>query len=144
LKIKPTYNIGIDMEKALMNPGSIDDIILVEGDKITIPENSNIVTISGEVLFPNVVIYQPGKSLGYYISQAGGYTENSKRSRVYVVYMNGNVSRAAGAQFEPGCQIVVPKKRETRALSAAEIMSIGTSTASLATMVVSLINMIKK
>jgi len=140
---KPTYNIGIDMEKALANPGSIDDIILMEGDKITIPENSNVVSISGEVLYPNVVIYQPGKNLDYYISQAGGYTENSKRSRVYVIYMNGNVSRAGGAKFEPGCQIVVPKKRERREISATEIMSIGTSTASLATMVVSLINMFK-
>lgn len=143
LKFSESYNIGVDMEKALSNPGSLDDIILVEGDKIMIPENSNIVNISGEVLYPNVVVFQPGKGLDYYINQAGGYTQSSKRSRVYVVYMNGNVSRAAGAKLEPGCQIVVPKKREKNPVTLAEIMSISTSTASLATMVVSLVNQIR-
>ncbi|MCQ2183304.1 MAG: SLBB domain-containing protein [Bacteroidales bacterium] len=143
LMIESSYNIGVDMEKAIANPGSRDDIILMEGDRIHIPENVNVVNISGEVLYPNVVVFQPGKGLDYYINQAGGYTQSSKRNRVYVVYMNGNVSRAAGAKLEPGCQIVVPKKRERNPMTIAEVMSIGTSTASLATMVVSLINQIK-
>lgn len=144
LGFEATYAIGIDMEKAVMNPGSIDDIILVEGDRIFIPENTNVVRITGEVFYPNVVIYQPGKTLAYYIDQAGGYSDNAKRSRAYVVYSNGHVTKASAAKFEPGCQIIVPQKKEKKALSATEIMSIGTSTASLATMIVSLVNMLAK
>lgn len=139
-----SYNVGIDMEKALANPGSVDDVILEEGDRIFIPENTNVVSISGEILYPNVVVWQKGKNLNYYIKQAGGYTDDSKKGRTFVVYMNGTVDKGARAKIEPGCQIIVPKKKERQPLSTIEILSIGTSTASLATMIVSLVNMIAK
>lgn len=144
IDMRDHYTVGIDMTKAIGNPKSVDDIILEDGDRIIIPENTNTVTIGGEVMYPNVVVFQQGKSLDFYINMAGGYGERAKRSKTYVVYMNGNVSRAAGARIEPGCEIIVPRKPERKAMSATEVMSIGTSTASLATMIVSLVNMLSK
>ena len=144
IDMRDYYTVGIDMTKAIGNPKSVDDIILEDGDRIIIPENTNTVTIGGEVMYPNVVVFQQGKSLDFYINMAGGYGERAKRSKTYVVYMNGNVSRAAGARIEPGCEIVVPRKPERKAMSTTEIMSLGTSTASLATMIVSLVNMLSK
>ena len=144
MKISENYTVAVDFEKAIANPGSVYDIVLREGDVLSIPENVGTVAIKGEVLFPNTVAYVEGKPLNYYITQAGGFNNDAKQSKVYVVYMNGSVDKGAGARIEPGCEVVVPKKPDRKAMSATEIMSIGTSTASLTTMVVSLVNMLKK
>ena len=144
MKVSENYTVAVDFEKAIANPGSVYDIVLREGDVLSIPENVGTVAIKGEVLFPNTVAYVEGKPLNYYITQAGGFNNDAKQSKVYVVYMNGSVDKGAGARIEPGCEVVVPKKPDRKAMSASEIMSIGTSTASLTTMVVSLVNMLKK
>ena len=77
------------MEKALANPGSTADIVLREGDVVSIPKNNNTVTINGAVMAPNTVSYMKGKDIDYYINQAGGYSENAKKSKKFIVYMNG-------------------------------------------------------
>lgn len=144
MKVSPLYTVAVDFEKAIANPGSVYDIVLREGDVLSIPENVGTVAIKGEVLFPNTVAYVEGKPLSYYITQAGGYNNDAKQSKVYVVYMNGSVDKGSGARIEPGCEVVVPRKPDRKAMSATEIMSIGTSTASLATMIVSMVNMLSK
>lgn len=142
--IPDTYVVAVDFEKALANPGSISDLTLRENDVISIPYDTGTVSIKGEVLYPNTVVFVKGKPLKYYINQSGGFNNEAKSSKVYVIYMNGSVNEGLGSSIEPGCEIIVPKKRETKPLSATEIMSLGTSTASLSTMVVSLVNMLKK
>lgn len=146
LDLGTTYNVGIELDKAMENPGSAEDIVLREGDRIVVPQYLNTVKINGEVMYPNTVSYLDGKKLKYYIGQSGGYTSNAKKSQAYIIYMNGTVARAKGSGknlIQPGCEIVIPAKPERRGLSLPEILSIGTSTASLATMIATIANLIK-
>ena len=146
LELSDTYSVGIELDKALAHPGSDYDIVLREGDQLIVPEAISTVKINGAVLYPNTVAYQTGKKLKYYINQGGGYRSEAKRSKVYVVRMNGTVShvrRNNWKAIEPGCEIMVPTKSERNKLSIGEIMSIGTTAASMATMGATISNMIK-
>lgn len=141
--IGSTYYVGINLEKAVLNPGSEDDIELREGDRIIVPEYTPTVKITGEVMYPNTVGYIKGKKASYYVDQAGGYTDKSKKSRAYIIYMNGMVDKVSnGAKPKPGCEIVVPSKTVST-MSTAEKMSIGTGVASIATMIATLANILK-
>lgn len=138
-----TYYVGINLDKALEEPGSNYDIVLREGDRIIIPEYSNTVKISGDVMYPNTVAYRKGKGIGYYVDQAGGWGNRAKKSRTYIIYMNGTVARAGyKTKPEPGCEIIVPSKPKANKMTPAEIMTIGTGTASIATMIATIANIL--
>ena len=145
LKVEDTYTVGIDLEAALQNPGSAADIVLREGDEIVVPEYVSTVKISGAVMMDNTVAYTPGKSVKYYLSQAGGYSQNAKKSKKFIVYMNGQIAEVKGSgknQIEPGCEIIVPtKQRKPNAFN--NILGYASSFASLATMFATLTNLIK-
>ena len=146
LDLGSTYNVGIELDKALENPGSEIDVVLREGDRIVVPQYLNTVKINGEVMYPNTVSFIDGKKVKHYIEQSGGYTSNAKKSQAYIVYMNGTIARVKGRGkniVQPGCEIIVPAKPDRKGLSLPEIMSIGTSTASLATMIATIANLIK-
>ena len=144
LDLGPTYEVGIELDKALKNPGSDADIVLRTGDRIVVPEYSGTVKINGEVMYPNTVSYVEGKDLEYYINQAGGWSDNSKKSKTYIIYMNGTVAKADRKHKPmPGCEIVVPTKQRGHKLSTAELLAIGTSTASIATMIATIVNVLK-
>lgn len=139
------YYVGIDLEKAIANPGSDYDIVLREGDVIDIPEYNNTVRISGAVMYPNTVSYQEGKNLKHYIEQAGGYGFRAKKNKAYIVYMNGQVAKAkklSSSTIQPGCEIIVPTK-EKNEFKLQNILSIATTSASLATMIASIANILK-
>ena len=139
-----TYPVGIELEKALKNPGTDDDPILREGDRIVVPRYDGTVKINGEVLYPNTVYYKEGKNTDYYIDLAGGITSTGKKSKTVIIYMNGMVARADSKHKpRPGCQIVVPTKARRRGMSLPEILSIGSSTASIATMIATIANLSK-
>jgi protein involved in polysaccharide export with SLBB domain len=144
MDISTTYNIGIDLEKALNNPGSVQDLVMKPGDELIIPEQVSTVKISGDVLFPNTVIYQPGKKLKYYIAQSGGYGDRAKKSKAFIVYMNGTVAIASSknATIEPGCQIIVPSKGKS-GTDWTKILALSTSLGSIATMAASIATMFK-
>ena len=115
LAISETYTVGIDMAKALAHPGGDDDIVLREGDVIYIPEYINTVKISGSVMYPNTVSWHKIAKLQHYIDMAGGYGDMAKKRKAYVVYLNGTVARAKKSSsdlIQPGCEIIVPSKRE--------------------------------
>ena len=144
LDLGPSYEVGIELDKALKNPGSDADIVLRTGDRIVVPEYSGTVKINGEVMYPNTVSYVEGKDLEYYINQAGGWSDNSKKSKTYIIYMNGTVAKADRKHKPmPGCEIVVPTKQRGHKLSTAELLAIGTSTASIATMIATIVNVLK-
>ena len=146
LRLSDTYTVGIELDKALANPGSDYDVVLREGDYLYIPEYVSTVKITGEVQFPNTVTYIAGKSKSYYIDQAGGYGKMAKKRSAYVVHMNGTVTRIKrfkGGQIEPGCQIIVPSKKERKGMSIAEIVSLTTSAASIGTMAATIANLTK-
>ena len=138
------YPVGIEMDKALENPGSEDDPILREGDRIIVPRYDGTVKINGEVLYPNTVRFKEGKNAKYYIDLAGGTTSTAKESQTIIIYMNGMVAKADRKHKpRPGCQIVVPTKRKGRTMGLAEWLTIGSSTASIATMIATIANLIK-
>lgn len=146
LNLSETYTVGIDLEKALANPKSDFDLVLREGDVLYIPEYVNTVKISGSVMYPNAVVYQKGKNLKFYINQAGGYGNMAKKKKVYVVYMNGTVSRLKArnaSAIEPGCEIIVPSKAEKKHMAMAEILGISSTTATIAAMVATMANAFK-
>ena len=107
------YSVGIELDKALANPGSDYDVTLKEGDRLIVPEYNGTVKINGNVMYPNTVAYSDGKKYKWYVNQAGGFGSRAKKSRTFVVYQNGTVSKAKKARIEPGCEIIVPSKTTT-------------------------------
>lgn len=145
LDLSDYYTVGIDLEEALANPGSDADLVLRPNDRLIIPEYINTVRISGNVMYPNTVAYNPDMTVRDYVEMAGGYGFQSKKSRVYVVYMNGTVAKArknTRGVVEPGCEIVIPQKRQ-RDSNLTEILSIATTTSSIATMMATIANILK-
>ncbi len=138
------YYVGIHLDLALENPGSEYDMILREGDRILVPQYINTVKISGDVLYPNTVVYKKGKNTKYYVNQAGGFGSNAKKSHTYIVHMNGTVNQMGkGEKPTPGCEIIVPTKPKRDAAALQQYLAIGTSTASIATMLATIANLIK-
>ena len=139
LQLGDTYVVGIELDKAVQEPGSVYDMQLREGDQIFVPEYNATVKISGDVFFPNTVSYIEGKGYKYYVNQSGGFGHRAKKSKTFIVYQNGTVGVASkGAKPEPGCEIVVPSKKQRTPFNFASLLSMGTSLASLATMVIAL------
>ena len=146
IRVEDTFTVGIDLEKALSNPKSNADLVLREGDVISIPKNTNTVTINGAVMVPNTVSYIEGQKVDYYLNQAGGYSENAKKSKKFIVYMNGQVTKVKGSgkkQIEPGCEIIVPSKSKKRT-NMGNILGYATTFSTLGMMVASIANLIKK
>ena len=139
LQLGDTYTVGIQLDKALEQPGGDFDIVLREGDQLFVPEYNATVKISGDVFFPNTVSFTSGKNYKYYVDQAGGFGNRAKKSKTFIVYQNGTIGVASkGAKPEPGCEIIVPSKKRRNPLNLAGLVSVGTSLASLAAMVVAI------
>lgn len=146
MEIKDQYDIAINLEEAVANPGSYADVVLRENDKITVPKLNNTVKVSGAVLYPNTVGYNPKYSWKTYLSNAGGALQRAKVSKAYMVHMNGSVATKGSKGFEvrPGTEIVIPMKdKKDGGQSFAAIISVASSTASLAAMVVTILNQTK-
>ena len=146
IHVEDHFTVGIDLEKALANPGSTADIVLREGDVVFIPKSTNTVKINGAVMVPNTVSYIADKNIDYYLNQAGGYSDNAKKSKKFIVYMNGQVTKVKGSgkkQIEPGCEIIVPSRSKKRT-NVGEILGYATSFSSLGMMIASIANLIKK
>lgn len=144
LNIKEEYFVGIELDKAIANPGSSNDIILREGDRLEVPVYNNTVRVMGEVLSPNVVTYQHKKNYKYYVNESGGYTSMSRKNHAYVVYMNGHISRLKGnTEITPGSEIIVPKRLKAKP-TLPEVVSSVAGITSLATTIMSLALIFKK
>lgn len=137
------YSVGIELDKALLYPGSDYDVVMKDGDRIVVPEYNGTVKINGNVMYPNTVAYSSGKKYKWYVNQAGGFGNRSKKSRSFVVYQNGTVSKAKNAKIEPGCEIIVPSKTTTTGELLAQVGSVGTSMATILTLLLSVINLVK-
>lgn len=148
LELDNIYSVGIDLEKALAFPGSEADIVLREGDQLIIPELTNTVKINGAVMMPNTVSYNSRMTVKDYISQAGGYANGARKSKAFIIYMNGQVAEVRGSgksQVEPGCEIIVPIKDKTKAdkWNLQAILGIASSIGSLGLTAASVANILK-
>ena len=143
LAMETTYTVGIHLDEALNNPECDEDIELRDGDRLVVPRYNRTVRISGDILKPNVVAFKDKKDYKYYIEQAGGYGRRARKSHTYILYQNGTIAKASKGTIEPGCEIIVPTKGPRDNASLTQWLSIGTSAASLATMFVSIANMLK-
>lgn len=146
MNLDDTYPVALDLQEALNNPGGLQDIVLREGDVLTIPQYSNTVKISGEVAHPISMNYVKGKRLSYYINHAGGYANKARKKSVYAVYANGGVAKVkkrSSKAIQPGCEIVIPTKPEKAGMTTGEIMAITSGSASLASVIVALISILK-
>lgn len=133
LELSDTRSVGIYLDRALAEPGSEWDVVLRNGDRLIIPQFTNIVSTNGEVIYPNSITYREGAPLSYYINQSGGFTQRARKHRVFAVNMNGTVTRVRSSRdIEPGCEIVVPSRASRKGLSFAEMLSLGTMGVSLA------------
>ena len=144
LALEKTYSVGIHLDEALANPGSTQDIELMDGDRLIVPRFNHTVRISGSVNAPNTVAYEEGEGYKYYIRQAGGFAEQSKKSHAFIVYQNGTIAVAKKGKVEPGCEIVVPTKAPRDTSSLQQWLSVATTAASLGTMAASIANLIRK
>lgn len=138
--------IGIELSRILEKPHSDYDLILMEGDRLQVPKQLQTVRLSGALLYPVTVRFENNRSLRNYISHAGGFAEEARPSKAYVIYANGSVDRTKSFLFirnypkiEPGAEIVVPKKPEREKLSAQQAISISSAVASMALVLVTLI-----
>ena len=144
LATQTTYTVGIHLDEALANPGGDEDVELQDGDRLMIPRYNRTVKISGDILKPNTVAFKDKKNYKYYVEQAGGYGKRARKSHTYILYQNGTVAKASKGKIEPGCEIIVPTKGPRDPAALQRWLGVGTSFASLATMFVSIANMIKK
>ena len=143
LSLETTYSVGIHLDEALNNPGCDEDIELQDGDCLVIPRYNRTVKISGDILKPNTVAFKDKKSYKYYIEQAGGYGKRARKSHTYILYQNGTIAKASKGKIEPGCEVVVPTKGPKDPTAVNQWLGIGTSAASMATMFISIANMLK-
>lgn len=144
IMVSELYSVGLELDKALANPGSEYDMILRDGDEIIVPEFTSTVRTQGEVLYPNTVQFIKGKPVRYYVKQAGGFSPHAKRVKTYVVHMNGTVSVGMGAKVDAGAEIVVPNRPERNKLTTGEWLGIGTAAASISTMIATVVNLFRK
>lgn len=148
LKVDSVFSVGIDLQKAMAAPGSDADVVLREGDRLIIPEMVNTVKINGAVMMPNTVSFQKGKSVKYYINQAGGFSNNARKSKAFIIYMNGQVAKVGSSGknlIEPGCEIIVPVKDKEKAArwNLQSIIGLASSIGSLGLTAASVANILK-
>jgi protein involved in polysaccharide export with SLBB domain len=143
--------IGINLEKILKYPKSNEDLLLVEGDILRVPQQLQTVRLSGELLNPVTTRYLRNVTLRRYVAHAGGFTDNARKSKVFVVYANGSVNKTRNFIFfrvypkiEPGAEIVVPTKPERDGVSLQETLAISSSLSSIALVTISIINQLAK
>ena len=140
LEVDTLISVGIDLEQALIDPASDDNVVLREGDKLYIPTVDNTVKIDGGVMFPNTVAFDKGMRVKDYINQAGGFGNRARKTRAFAVNMNGTVTRIHSSKhITPGCTILVPAKPKRKRMSFSEILSLGTMTATLGTVIATLV-----
>ena len=143
LEMAETFTVGIHLDEALAHPGSTQDIELMDGDRLVVPRFNHTVRISGDVNAPNTVAYDEGEGYKYYIKQAGGFGDRAKKRNTYIIYLNGTMAMAKEGKIEPGCEVVVPSKAPRNQNSMAQWLGIGTSVASLGTMIASIAHLVK-
>lgn len=146
VKLKETEAVAINLDEILKNPGSENDILLEEGDILSVPKLFQTVRMRGDVVYPTTLRHESSRSFKHYINGAGGFERRANRKQTYVVYANGAVKRTKGflgirnyPPVEPGAEVIVPTKGPRVPLRLGEVVGITTGLATLG-LVISQIN----
>ncbi|RFM26675.1 SLBB domain-containing protein [Deminuibacter soli] len=137
--------IPLNLKHIVAHPGQDDDLMLQQGDELFVPKQDAQVHITGEVLSPTQLPYNPDYSMDDYIRAAGGYTDDARKKKTYILLANGKARTSHGFIFrsspkpEPGSEIIVPKSKTRRGLSTGEIVGFSGIIISLASVVVALL-----
>ena len=138
LQIDRFETVGINLEEILASPGSKFDLILQEGDVLSIPKQLETVRVRGEILYPLTIKYADELSFGDYISASGGTNDNARLAKSFVIYPNGTAAKTkrflwfkSYPKIEPGSEIVIPRRPERQRLSIQEILAITTTLSTL-------------
>lgn len=92
------------------------ETLLEDGDIIRVPERNNLVLVSGEVLFPNALVYDSRASATDYIDRAGGYTQGADEAKLIVLRQDGSIAEGKRAALQPGDEIMVLPKIQTKSV----------------------------
>jgi protein involved in polysaccharide export with SLBB domain len=138
VKIKQTEAVAINLEAIMNTPGSEQDLILEEGDIISVPKLLQTVRMRGSVVYPTTIRYESGKTLKHYINGAGGFERRANRKQTYVIYANGAVNRTRTFLMlrtypimEPGSEVIVPTKDPKIPIRLGELVGVTTGLATL-------------
>lgn len=139
--------MSVNLQKALTNPGSSDDIVLEEGDMITIPKTPVSVQAFGGVNIQKKVNFYPGLRTRKLIKESGGFAENANKKGTYILYPDGKIRTANSYVFfrtypklVPGAELYVPIKKNKRGLTTAEVMGISSSVIGLGAIIIGILN----
>jgi polysaccharide biosynthesis/export protein len=134
--------VGVELSSAMRRYESPDNLILRDGDNISVPAYNAVVTIRGEVNAPSTVAYVRGKGIDYYIGAAGGATPKADESHAYVTQPSGKLETVRNHLLlpahmpkpRPGSVVTVPvndgaAKRDTVALITGLAQIIGSAVA---------------
>lgn len=143
--------IPLNITKILSRPGSPEDVVLKARDELIVPKYTPEVKMSGSVLFPTQIPYNRKYDFKDYISSAGGYSDDARKRKAYILYANGKAETIRSFLFfknypavKPGSEIVVPAKEERKnKLTPGEIIGISSALASLAGVVIAILNLTK-
>jgi protein involved in polysaccharide export with SLBB domain len=147
-----TVRIAINLNEIIKNPNSANNLVMKPGDMLEVGPKETLVKISGEVYFPTKVTHVSGANIQYYLSRAGGLTEQAHRKHLYVVYPNGSVSKSHSYFFglirtyptiTTGADIVIPSRTVKKKPSTVEIISLSGILVSLSGMAIALINSLR-
>lgn len=137
---KQLYNgrVELQLSKILKNPKSVFNYHLKEGDRIVIPEVSEEVRVAGAILNPVGLAYEPHRNAKYYIDRSGGFSENAKTTKVYVINSDGTTNVTQSFIFTkyptvgPGSKIIVPEKDLKARMEPSMWLAIASTFASIA------------
>jgi protein involved in polysaccharide export with SLBB domain len=145
-----SYHVGIELDKIMKEPGSSLDLLLQPGDSLYIPRELQTVKVSGNVMNPLALTYKSGLSLKKYINLSGGYSNQAKKSKTYIIYANGNTATTRGFIFKyhpkvtPGSEIIVPGKlNKKESDNTLQWVSIASAISTLAVTMITLVNLVK-
>lgn len=146
--VRPYDLIGINLEEIMQSPGISNDMIMEDGDIISVPKKNQAVKVRGEVLFPTQFAFEDGHNMKYYVDKAGGFTNRAVRRKAFVLGANGSAKRAHGfllfksyPDIKAGDEIFVPEvQQRPNKISTVEVIGITSSVAALISVVVAILN----
>ena len=96
---KDYENISIDLDKALKEPESSENMLLEDGDVLTVENNTNLVKVGGEIYYPTIIPFKKNERLNYYIKKSGSYTPLARKKGTLVIYPDGRAAKVKSFLF---------------------------------------------